>query len=402
MVLLAAAVGAGFLLAALFQGPAAADGMRSGSGAEPQLEIGGLVEPVTRLTEAARPDRDRQRAAGADHRRAGNPVAPLTRAVSGVVAPRDVTPAPRSPRSAGTPPVSVRLPRVDTPGAAARESHRSASAARAAHRPARRVQASRPPADPARQAARAVPGRPAMPRPAGTPAADLITAPLPHVVDTASAPLPHIVDTASAPLPHIVDTVNAPLPHVADIVSASLPHIVDIVSALPIRPLVVALRQVTGVVPAPAVHAVVVPAAPAPPTPPALVPAAAPPADPTPAPTVPTPSAGPAEPASAPIPAAAATTAAPPWLSVAGPACARASTRHLAARPDPVTAQASLPGRPVTPADQDAAGTDDGSPPGPGLVRADDRQAHLRAGRFRDLVPPLVANRAPAPIARPG
>ncbi|MGC4813233.1 hypothetical protein ACLQ29_22125 [Micromonospora sp. DT228] len=410
MALFAAAVGAGFLLAALFQGPAAADGMRSGSGVEPQLEIGGLVEPVTRLTEAARPDRDRQRPTGADHRHAGNPDAPLTRAVGGVVAPGAATPAPRSPRSAGASPVSVPLPRVDTSGAAARETLRPASATRAAHRPARRVQASRPPADPARQPAGAAPGRPAMPRPAGTPVADLITAPLPHVAsaplphvaDIVSAPLPHVVDTASAPLPHIIDTVNASLPHVVDIASVPLPHVVDIVSALPIRPVVGALRQVTGAVPTPAIHAVVVPAAPAPPTPPALVPAAVPLADPTPAPTVPTPSAAPAEPALAPVHTAAAATAAPPWLSVVGPTCARASTGHPAARPDPVTAQAGLPGRPVTPADQDAAGADDGSPPGPGLVQADDRQVHLRAWQFRDLVPLLVASRAPAPIARPG
>ncbi|MEU8327647.1 hypothetical protein [Micromonospora sp. NPDC048839] len=384
MVLFATAVGAGFLLAALFQGPAAADGMRSGSGAEPRLEIGGLVEPVTRLTEAARPDQDRKRTAGADDRRAGAPDTPVTRAIGDVVAPRDTTPAPRAPRSAGTSTVSVPLPRVDTSGAAEGESLRPASSARADHRPTRRVPAARPTADPVRQAARAVPELPAMPRPAGTPAADLITAALPHVTDIARAALPRVTDIARAALPRVIGTV----------------------SAVPIPPVVTALCLVRDAALAPALDAMIVPSAPAPPTPPRLGPAAVPLAGPVPAPapTVPTPQAQPAKPALAPVhaPATAAAMAPPPWLSVVEPAHTRASTGHPAARPDPVSADADLPRRPVTPADQDAAGADDGSPPGPGLVRPADRQAHLRAGQLRDLVPLLVESRAPAPIARPG
>ncbi|MEU7614078.1 hypothetical protein [Micromonospora sp. NPDC049204] len=437
-VLFAAAVGAGFLLAALFQGPAAADGMRSGSGAEPRLEIGGLVEPVTRLMEAARPDQDRQRAAGADHRRGGAPDAPVTRAIGDLVAPRDTTPTLRAPRST----VSVPLPRVDSSGIAERESLRPASSARADHRPARRVPAARPPADPVRQAARAVPELPAMPRPADTPTADLITAPLPRVADTVHAPIPRVTDLVHdavprvadtvhdavprvaeivhAPIPHVTDVVHdtlprvtgivhAPLPHVADLVTAALPHVIGVVSAVPIPPVVTALCQVTDAALAPARDAMAVPAAPPPPSPPRLGPAAEPLAAPAPAPAVPTPPAQQAEPAASAEPAlapahaaAAAATAASPWLSVVEPAHARASTGHPAARPDPVTVDVDLPGRPVTPADQDAAGADDGSPPGPGLVRPADRQAYPRAGQLRDLVPLLVESRAPAPIARPG
>ncbi|MET8042280.1 hypothetical protein ABZU25_15640 [Micromonospora sp. NPDC005215] len=372
VVLFVVAVGAGFLLAALFQGPAAADGLRSGSGFEPQLEIGGLVEPVTRLTEAAHPHPDRQRAAGADDRHESSPDAPLTGAVGGVVAARDATPAPMSRRSADASPVSVPLSRVDATGAAQRERLQPTSSAHAAHRPARRVQTSPQPADPVRQPPSVAP---AMHRPAGTPAPGLITAPLPHVVNIVTAPLPHIV---------------------------------SIVSAVPIRPVVRTLCHVTDAVLAPALDVTIVPAAPPPLAPPALRRARAPMADPPPTPTMPTPpapAAGSAESAVAAVPAEAVPPpAVPPRMSVVGPAppSPGASTGHLAARPDPVTAAADLPGRPVTPADQDAAGADDGSPPAPGLVWPADRQSHLGAGQPCDLVPPLVQSRAPAPIARPG
>ncbi|MEU4473931.1 hypothetical protein [Micromonospora sp. NPDC023888] len=383
VVLFAAAVGAGFLLAALFQGPAAADGTGRGSGAEPQLRLGGLLEPVARLTEAARSDQDRQRAAGVDDRRGGSPDASLSGTIGGVVAARDATPAPGSRLSTGVPQVSVPPSRVDTPGAAKPERHRPASPARAAQSPAHRVPAVRPPADPLRQPALAAPDLPALHGSADTPAPDLITAPLPHLVDVSA-------------LPHVVDVVSA------------VPHVVDIVTAVPIRPVVTALCHVTIAVLPPALDAAVVAATPARPAPPTRRSATVPLADPTPVPTVPTVPASstePAQPALAAVRAAAVPPpAAPPAMSVVGPAppSFRASTGHHAARPDPVTPQAYRPGRPVAPTDQDAAGADNGSPPAPGLVRPTDRQSHLGAGQPGDLVPLLVGSRAPAPIARPG
>ncbi|MEV5206523.1 hypothetical protein AB0K35_03460 [Micromonospora sp. NPDC053740] len=139
---------------------------------------------------------------------------------------------------------------------------------------------------------------------------------------------------------------------------------------------------------------------PALPAPPALGPTAVPVTEPAPVLTVPTPPAGPAltpvRVAAPPAPAA------PPPMSVVGPAWATAPTGHLAARPAPVAAPAVLPGEPVAPADQDAAGIDNGSTPAPGLVRPLDRQSPRDAGQSCDLVPLLVESRTPSAIARPG
>ncbi|WP_220091134.1 hypothetical protein, partial [Micromonospora saelicesensis] len=85
-----------------------------------------------------------------------------------------------------------------------------------------------------------------------------------------------------------------------------------------------------------------------------------------------------------------------------GPARATAPTGHLAARPAPAAATGLLSGEPVAPADQDAAGVDNGSAPAPGLVRPVDRQSHLGAGQRCDLVPLMVESRTPSAIARPG
>ncbi|NYH41966.1 hypothetical protein HNR22_001693 [Micromonospora jinlongensis] len=356
-VLIAAAVGAGFLVAALFQGPAAADGMRSGSGDEPHRRVGGLAEPVARLTVAERPSHERQQAAGADDRRHDGPRAPLAGTIGAIVGPLDATPSTGPRRPTGASPVSVPLPRVGAPDAAERERLRPASVARAAHRPAQRADPSRRAADPPRQPAIAAPDLPAVRGPADSPTVGLIAAPLPYVV--------------------------------------------DILSTVPIRPVVVALLRVVDAALPPALGAVIVPAATPPlPAPPALGPAVVPVTDPALVPTVPTP---PTDSALAPVPAAAQPTpAAPPPMSLVGPAPPTASTGHLAARPGPVAAGADLPGRPVAPVDQDAAGVDDRSTPGPGLVRPVDRQSHLGAGQPGDFVPLLVESRTPSAIARPG
>lgn len=356
LVLIAAAVGAGFVVAALFQGPAAADGMRSGSGDEPHRRVDGLVESVARLTVAERPHQDRHRAAAADDRRHDGLRAPLAGPIGGVVAPREEAPStePRRPTSAL--PVSVPLRRVGAsvaPGATDREGLRPVSGARAAHRSTHRVDLSRPAVDPPRQPATAVPDASAV----RTPVLGLVTAPLPFVV--------------------------------------------DIVSTVPIRPVVMALLRVTDAVLPPALGPVIIPAeAPARPVPPVLWPAAVAVTEPAPVPTVPAPPADPAlTPARAAVPS---TPAAPPPMSVVGPARATALTGHLAARPPPVAAEGELSGQPVAPADRDAAGVDIGSTPGPGLVRPLGRQSHLGAGQPCDLVPLLVESRTPSVITRPG
>ncbi|WP_444947765.1 hypothetical protein [Micromonospora ureilytica] len=185
------------------------------------------------------------------------------------------------------------------------------------------------------------------------------------------------------------------------LITAPLPYVVDIVSTVPIRPVLVALLRVADAVLPPVLGPVTVPAATPPlPVPPVLGPAAGPVTDPAPPPTVPTP---PAEPAPAPVRTAVPQTpAAPPPMSVVGPARATAPTGRLAKHPGPLDAAGVFSGQPVTPSDQDAAGVDNGSTPGSGLVRPLDRQAQFGAGQPCDLVPLLVESRTPSAIARPG
>ncbi|MFD6679546.1 hypothetical protein [Micromonospora parva] len=380
MVLIAVAVGAGFVVAALFQGPAAADGAHSEPGAEPQRKLGALVEPVVRLTAAQRPDEDRQRATRADERRRDRPRAPLAGLIGGVVAPREQTPTTEPRRAPDAPPASVPPPRADAsvpPGAAEPDTLQPASVVRAAHRAAHR-------AEPPRRAAEA-------PRPPAT--ADVINR---HLARDAG------LDQRAPNPPTLHVPGDSPL---VGLVTAPLPHVVDIVRAVPIRPLVAALLHVVDAVLPPALDTVVVPAAtPQPPVPPALGPAPAPvPAvtDPAPVPTVPTP---PADPPPPPAPAAAPPApAAPAQMPVVGPAPPTASTTRYRAVPrEPVDGAGEFSGLPVMPVDQDAAGVDDRSKPGPGLARPVDRQSHLGAVQPGDLAPLLVESRTPAAIARPG
>ncbi|MEU4338051.1 hypothetical protein AB0F59_25925 [Micromonospora lupini] len=360
MALIAAAVGAGFLLAALFQEPAAADGIRSHPGDEPHRQLRALVEPIARLTVAERPEGVSPRVVRADTPRHDPPRAPLAGAIGSVVAPRDVTPPAASRRSTHVSRGSVPLPRVGATvpaGTAERPRLRPASPAPAAHRPVRRGQPSRPATDPAPRPVPAAGNAPALPVPAGSLAVGLITAPLPHVV--------------------------------------------DIVRTVPIQSVVIALFRVIDAALPPALRPVIPPATPpltAPRTPgPADVPVTGSP----PVAAVPTPPAGSALP---PVPAACVAvraTAAPPPMSVAGPARLTASTRHHT-RPAPLAVAADSPVRPGAPVDQDAAGVDDGSTPGPGLIRPADRQSSLGAGVPCALVPLLVESRAPSAIARPG
>lgn len=366
LVLIAAAVGAGFLLAALFQGPAAADGIRSDPGNEPHRQIRALVEPIARLTVAERSAGERPRVVRADKPRPDRPRAPLAGAIGSVVTPRDVTPStpPRRPRDAS--PGSVPLPRVGAavpPGAAERARLRPASPAPAAHRPTRHGHPSRPAADPAPRPVPAAAEAHALPVPAGSLAVGLITAPLPHVV--------------------------------------------AIVRTVPIQSVIVALLRVTDAVLPPDLRAVIPPATPPLTAPPAPGPATVPMTDSPPVAAAPTP---PADSAVSPVRAApvvvcataAPPPAAPPPMSVAVPTRPTASKGHLAARPAPLAVAAELPGRPVAPVDQEAAGVDNGSTAGPGLIRPVDRQSPLASGVPCELVPLLVESHAPSAIARPG
>ncbi|MEU7586816.1 hypothetical protein AB0A95_11000 [Micromonospora sp. NPDC049230] len=411
MVLFAAAVGAGVLLAVLFDGPAAAHATRSGVGDDPRARLGGLVEPVARLTVARLPDPDRQRATAVDARRGGGPNAPLAGTIAAVVAPRETTFSTPPRQSKGAAPALVPPPRVDASGAGKHDRLRAVSPARVGPRSTRPAHPSRQATAPPPLTPDAAPASPAAHRPADASATDLLTATLPPVAGIATATLPHVVDIATAALPPVAGIATATLPHVVDIATVMLPQVVEIV---PIRPVVLALLGVTDAVLAPVRDAVVVPEAPQPPAPRAIGPPAVRVADPTPAPTVPTPPAGPGGSAGSADPAPAApalvplagtavpTPAAPPWVSVVECTRPTAATRHLAARPGPVLAEAALPGRPVAPADQDADGVDDGSTPPPGLARTVDRQSHLGVAQPCELLPLLVEGHTPSAIARPG
>ncbi|MEU7971827.1 hypothetical protein AB0B48_07275 [Micromonospora sp. NPDC049089] len=343
--LIAAAAGAGFVVAALFQGPAAADGLRDGSGDEPHRIVGGLVESVAQLTVAERPRDVRQAPPGADERRRDGLRAPLGGPIRDVVASREKPPPTDLRRSTGAPRVTAPVP----VRAAERERLRPASVARAAHRPVRHVELAQPAADAPRQPA---------------------------------APAPPVV---RAP------TVSP----VVGLIAAPLPSVVDIVNAVPIRPIVMALLCVADAVLPPVARPVTVPAATPPlPAPPAVTPVTGP----APAAAV---AALPAVPAPAAVHAAAPPSA-PHRMSVVGPARAAVSTGHPTAHPSPVDVGELLSGQPIAPADQDAASVDNGSTPGPGLARPLERQSHVDAGPPADLVPLLVESRALSPMTRPG
>ncbi|MFJ6164406.1 hypothetical protein ACIQH6_04740 [Micromonospora orduensis] len=180
------------------------------------------------------------------------------------------------------------------------------------------------------------------------------------------------------------------------LVAASVAQVVGVVDRVPIRPVIVALGRVTDVVLSPVVGAVIVPA-PAlagpglrqvPVTDAASWPAPAPPVDPALAPVRPVEL----------LPAVAA-----PWSVslVHGPRLTFAAGRPVA-RPGRSSTPAGLPGLPVTPADQDAAGVNDGSAPAPGLVWPVVRQVPAAAAQTFDLGLFVLGTRSPSVIARPG
>lgn len=367
LALVAVAVGGGFLLALLFQGPASADGTRGGFGDELHRQLGALVEPVQRVTVTERSDHDPLRAVradaprpsvSADDRRHSGRHAPLTGAIAGVVGARDV-PSPavfRRPTDAAR--TSVPPSRAGTPirpGAARHERLRSSTPSGATRRPAPRAHSPRSAADSARQPASAAPDHRELPEALGSSA-------------------------------------------VAGLLTPVLRPAVDVVRALPIAPAVAALLRIVDAVLPPALGAVVVPAPRSPLAPPAREPTVVSPAvspGAAPAPTPPDPALS--------VPAAATPPpAAPPPIAVAAHRPPPAPPGHPAARPAPPAVADHPPGRPVTPVDQDAAGTDEGSPPAPGLVRPDHRQSHPGIAALCHLVPLFVASRTPSAIARPG
>ncbi|MFG1653318.1 hypothetical protein ACGFIE_25650 [Micromonospora sp. NPDC049275] len=368
VVLIAAAVGAGFLLAALFQEPAAADGIRSHPGDEPHRQLRALVEPIARLTVAERSADARPRVVRADKTPHDRLRAPLAGAIGGVVAPRDLTPpaAPRRPTNASR--GSVPLPRVGATvpsGTVERTQLRPASPASVTHRPAPHGRPSRPAAGPG-------PG------------------PAPSAADAPALPVP--AHPLAPPVPAGSLAVG--------LITAPLPHVVDIVRAVPIQSVIIALVRVTDALLPPALRAVIPPAAPPLAAPRAPGPAELPVTGSPPVTAVPT------SPAPPPVPAACgvarATAAAPLPMFVAGPARSAASTGHAAVRSAPLAVAVDHPVRPVAPVDEDAAGVDNGSTPVPGLILPVDRQSPLGTGVPCALVPLAVESRAPSAIARPG
>ncbi|MET8281625.1 hypothetical protein [Micromonospora sp. NPDC005174] len=358
LALIAVAVGGGFLLALLFQGPASADGTRGSSGDELHRQLGALVEPVRQVTTIERSDHDPRRGPRAVDRHHHGQRAPLTGAIAGVVGARDVPSPAESRRPTDAARMSVPSSRAGTlvrSDAARHERLRTSTAARATHRPAHRARPPRATADPARQ-------------------------------PTAAAPVHRQLRGALGS------------PAVAGLLTPVLRPAVDVVRALPIAPVVTALLGVVDAVLPPALGAVIVPAPRARPAPPALEPAGAA--------FAPGPAALPASlPGPAPPPVCAAATP-PPAASPPTPVAAHlppmAPPGHLAARPAPPAVAAYPPGQPVTPADQDAAGTDGGATPTPGLVRPAHRQSDPGTAAPCHLVPLFVDTRTPSAIARPG
>ncbi|MGI5520839.1 hypothetical protein ACQEUX_07775 [Micromonospora sp. CA-259024] len=354
MALIVAAVGAGFIVAVLFQGSASADGVRNGSGGERHQRAGVLVE----LTVGEGSDRHGQQGTGVGDRERDAPLAPLARAVA-VVVPGDATSPTVPARSSRSSSGSVPLPRVGASVAHGtfergklQPGPRSEAAARVGHRPVRGAGPSRPAADPLR-----------LPRPVA----------------------PGVASVELAGDSSTVGLITAPLPHVA-----------EVVGSVPIRPIVDALRCVADAVLPPALGVVTVPTAPRLPAPPAPGFAPVPVTDAT-SRAAPV---SPVDPVRAPVRSAA--LPAPPPAFIVEAVNVAAPTGHRVVRRGPAPARADLAGRPVAPADQDAAGINDGSTPGPGLVWPVARQSPTGAEQFRDLVPLVVGTRFPSVNARPG
>ncbi|MFG1883862.1 hypothetical protein [Micromonospora sp. NPDC049102] len=357
LALVAAAVGGGVLLALLFQGPARADGARSGAGEELHRQIGALMEPVRRVTVTERPYQDPRRDTRADDRRSDGRRIPLTGAVVGAVGARDVPPPSdsRRPPTAGR--VAVPPLRLSVPAEATRHARlRPPAPARATHRPAQRARAPRVAADSTRRPSATAPGHPGLIGPIASPA---VTGPL----------------------------------------TAGLRPAVGIVRVLPIEPVRTALLRVVHVVLPLALGEVIAPAWRSPIAPP-LGPAAAPVPIPPPAPAPPTPPPGLAlSPVCAPT---APSPAAPPPRPAPVGTRPTAPPAHLVAHPAPPPVDAYPPGQPVGPVDSDAAGVDEGSAPAPGLIRPAHRQSHPGIAALCHLVPLSVESRTPSGIARPG
>lgn len=367
MVLILAAVGAGFVVAVLFQGPAAADDGVAGE----RHHRTGVIERVVRLTVGDGIDRHRQRDAGADDPHRDLPPASPAAAVRHAPATPRLSPE-RVGRGAAR---SVVLPRVASSAThrpvergTLRPGLRSESTVRVGHLPPRDA---------------------GPPRRVVTPPAPIVAAP----VDAVSLPRAH-PRLAAPPVvrPVISSTVG--------LVAASVAQVVGVVDRVPIRPVIVALGRVTDVILSPVLGAVIVPA-------PARLPALAGPglrqvpvtdaaSRPAPAPPV--------DPALAPVrPVELLPAVAAPWqVSVVhGPRLTSAAGRPVA-RPGRSSTPAGLPGLPVTPADQDAAGVYDGSTPAPGLVWPVVRQVPAAAAQTFDLGLFVLGTRSPSVIARPG
>jgi len=334
MVLILTAVGAGFVVAVLFQGAAAAD---VGIGGEHHQDL-----PLTSPAAAVR-------------------VAPATPPTS------PEGPSRGSAASVSVPRVAASVPHRLVERGTPRPGLRSESAVRVGHRP---------------------------PRDAG-PSRRVVAPPVPIVAEpVAAVPLTRAHPRLAAP-----PVVRPVMSSTVGLLSASVAQVVGVVDRVPIRPIVVVLGRITDVVLSPVLGAVIVPASvrlpvlPRPGLRPVPVTDAASRA--APAPLV--------DPALAPVrpvellPAVAAPC---PAAVVHWPRGTSATGRHVA-RPGRTSTPAGLAGVPVTPADQDAAGVNDGSTPTPGLVWPVVRQVAAAAQTY-DPGLFVLGTRSLSVIARPG
>lgn len=361
VVLIAAAVGAGFLVAALFDGPAVASAAdRTGSG-EHHQHIRVALDSSGSLARQERPARRDHPAGGG----AARPVTLLRAVVGGLAAAPDRTHPARTPSSGDA--SSVVAPRTRTPLSF------GVDGGRPADRPAERR------ADRRQNSAGGL-GR--------------------RAADRQGPRVP-----ARSPTPLAGPSVARPA--VVALVVAPLPHVVRAVDTVPIPSLVATLIRAAGAVLSPVLGLVSGPAVP--PSPGPTAPPPAPAAEsgsgratgPTARPL--TASESPRGPRPAPALARAAPTMAkPPSASVVGPVGPAAPIGRGAVRPCPESASSGQPGRPVPPADKAAAGVQDGPGPGPGLLRAPGWPSRCRPGQFQDPVPVLVEGRSPSAVARPG
>ncbi|MFC4149494.1 hypothetical protein ACFO0M_24875 [Micromonospora mangrovi] len=363
--LILAAVGAGFLAAALFGGPAAASdpaGGSSGDAREPLVSplIGATVRVALGGTSTTPASRSTPTpTVGADDRPVRRPAVPIGTTVGGIHRARSTT-APGRPEVAAGP--ATRTPVV------------AGVVGRPAVRPG-----------PARADRRAVPG------------ADVGS----RAVDRRRQPV-----SAGVAAPGSILTPAGP--SVVGLVVAPLRQVLRVVCAGPVGAVVTAFTRVTDAVLAPVLGAVTAPIlgppAPSSPSPPpsgaGVAPVSGPPAVPLPAAPrsagTPQPHAIPVVPGVVPAPASASGFGPTRSAGSVGPVGSGGARVRLALASSP------RPAGPLPLTDQAAAAAPHGPQPGSGLSAAAGWLTRCAAGRAREAGTLVVPGRSPSVVARPG